>query len=168
MEAKQARAAEIVQDLENIRASQYYQPYTNQYVIVGPSTKDGKYQITYFHPEFGPVSDSQHDTTQEVADRLVKDGYFYKTDEIHYQLKNYDRSIADELYTRLHLQRGPGTDIDTTSDRGNVSVPINGTDIVRIREAILTGNFTEADYEQLIKNNTNLVGHDRQVLLKRY
>lgn len=164
-EARQKRKAEIINELEQARAATYYHPSNGQYVIVYPSTKGNKYQVTYFSPEYGALMDSQFDTTEEVAQRLIEDRMYFKADEIHYQLKNqYDRRLVDELYKRLYLSRDRGKDTDARANRNDVSIRITGQEIRKIREEIAKGNFTLEDYQTLIANNTTLSYDTRKIL----
>lgn len=165
IEAENKRKSEIKGELKKARAATYYHPSSGNYVIVHPSVKGHKYQVTYFSPELGPLMDSQFDTIDEVADRLIEDKMYYKANEIHYQLKNqYDRSVADELYERFYLQGGQRKDSDSRTSRTNVSVEIDGRDIRRVKEAINKGNFTLKDYQELIEGNKNLVYDTRKYL----
>lgn len=160
-DAEAKRKAEIKGELEKAKAVTYYHPSNGQYAIVHPSTKGHKYQVTFFSPKYGPIGDAQYNSLDEVADRLIEDRYYFKSDEIHYQLKNqYNRRIADELHKRL-LSSRPGEDTDT---RRRTFLPIDGWEIREIKEAIQEGNFNRYDYEVLIKENEALSYDARRIL----
>lgn len=160
-DAETKRKVEIKGELEKARAATYYHPSNGQYVIVHPSTKGHKYQVTFFSPKYGPIGDAQYDSLDEVADRLIEDRYYFKSDEIHYQLKNqYNRRIADELHKRL-LSSRTGENTDT---RRRTFLPIDGWEIREIKEAIQEGNFNRYDYEVLIKENEALSYDARRIL----
>src|SRR5690606_34549309 len=135
-DAETKRKVEIKGELEKAKAVTYYHPSNGQYVIVHPSTKGHKYQVTFFSPKYEPIGDAQYNSLDEVADRLIEDRYYFKSDEIHYQLKNqYNRRIADELHKRL-LSSRTGEDTDTSR---RTFLPIDGLEIREIKEAIQEG-----------------------------
>ena len=160
-DAEVKRKVGIKGELEKARAATYYHPSNGQYVIVHPSTKGHKYQVTFFSPKYGAIGDAQYDSLDEVADRLIEDRYYFKSDEIHYQLKNqYNRRIADELHKRLLSSRS-GEDTDTSR---RTFLPIDGWGVREIKEAIQEGNFNRHDYEVLIRGNETLSYDARRIL----
>ena len=152
MEAEENRKTEIRAELANARAATYYHPSNGQYVIVSPSTKGSKYQITYFD-KLGPMSDGQYDTIDEVAEVLADRKFYYKANEIHYQLKKVDRSVADELYG-IAISRGYRT--DDNGNRNRVSFKLTDSQIVDTYHDARVGNFSAYDFDELIKDNKDI------------
>lgn len=162
LEAEENRKTEIRAELANARAATYYHPSNGQYVIVSPSTKGAKYQVTTFSPKFGPISDGQYDTIDEVADSLVEDKFYYKANEIHYQLKDYTRGTVDRLYARATKQMGFLVDQQNDSN-----IEISDNEIIELYGDARIGNLQPVDFDNLILNNKNILGITKVGLVNR-
>ena len=151
-EAQAVRMNEIKTELENAKAIIYHHPSNGTYVIVSPSTKGAKYQVTYFDRE-GPFMDTQNENIDDIAKSLADEMYFYKGEEIHYQLKKVNRSVADELYG-IAISRGYRADNNGNGQR--VSFELTDNQIVNAYHDSRVGNFYAQDFDELIKDNKDV------------
>ena len=159
--AMENRKAEMVQELTNNRAVQYHSPNNKTYVIVSPSLKGHKYQATYFDA-LGPIMDMQADNVEDLATEIMRDGYFYKADEIHYQLKDFNRGTVDKLYGRAVQQIG--FFVDKINDK---NIEISDNEIVELLGDARIGNLQPVDFDNLILHNENILGIDKVSIVNR-
>ena len=126
--------------------------------------KEGEaYQVSYFNEDIGPVGDIDFDTIEEATKKLTDDGIYQVKDSGSYwhdinqsrMLKpdgSSSREVADEMYERYY----------TSENKTNME--FTGKDIRKVRDAIKNGNFNQADYDKLIKDNKNITNHAKKVL----
>lgn len=160
--AIERRKLEIRKEIINNRAATYHNPSSSLYVIVSPSVKGSKYQITTMSPTLGPLSDYQANTADEVADRLIEDNMFYMANEIHYQLKQYTRKMVDDLYARNIQQLGFFT--DQINDN---NIEISDNEIIRLIHDVKIGNLLPVDFDNLILNNDTINGNNKIDLVQK-
>ena len=152
----------MIKEITENRAVQYHNPSSGIYVIVSPSTKGSKYQATYFD-SLGPIMDMQMDNVEDVVNELARDNYFYNSDEIHYQLKNYDRGVVDELY-RSAISRGYRT--DNSGDGQRISFGLSNNQTVEAYHDARIGNFSVHDFDELILANKEVSTRVKDELIK--
>lgn len=138
--AKEKRAAEMRNGLNNNSPGIYYSPDSTTYAIVTP--KDTKTQVSYFN-EHGSIMSETFDNVDSAVDKLMKNKMYYKHGEIHYQLKQFTREVVDSIYQQLYE---------------NIDIKLSNNEIAQISVDARIGNFTANDYDNLILNNKNIPG----------
>lgn len=102
-----------------------------KYVIVHPSTKGLKYQITYFVDD-EPWSDAQFDERKEVIDRLVEEGYGFVVDSVESDKPRFKISEEKNLVA-LH---------NISEEKLNESINLGGLAVPSIAVTLDTTPFS--------------------------